>query len=256
MPTYGNPHTLPPVQCSSNTPTWTDPTITADVTKVKKAHIDDLRNYLNAELSRRGLSSYSFTDSTIIADSTKLRTIHITDMRSALDKIHIGDCSGDTYYCPQDALACASADLTDQTLTPNSTKFRDVHVTQIRSKLQTLMTSCICEAEQCQYCSDCGYYYTTCSLAGVSCDNSKYSSCSNTPVPHYICASTNLPTWTAHPYKSASGDPLSTEAWDGTVPWAMCNYTPPGSNWGSCEHRGGHDHTADWNCKCNPFTWP
>lgn len=248
------PHYIPPKQCSINTPTWTDSTITANSTKIRKVHIDELRTYINNELSRRGFSTTNFTDSTITANSTKIRKEHIDELREALNRIHIGSCVVDTYYCPQDSLSCV--DFTDSTITEDVTLGRRVHITEMRTMIQTLMTSCICEAEQCQYCSDCGYYYQTCSHAGVACNNHKYAECGYTLVNHYICASTNLATGTAHPYRAASGDPISSTAWDNIIPWAMCNYAPPGNNWGSCEYQSGHNHSSDWTCKCNPFTWP
>jgi hypothetical protein len=254
MATYGNPHILPPIQCPANIPTWIDSTITANTTRPRKVHIDELRTRVNAELSRRGLSTDIFTDSPIVADTTKLRKIHIDELRASITKIHLGDCVAEGLYCPQDALGCV--DFTDPVITANSTKPRRLHVTELRTALQTLMTSCICEAEQCQYCADCGYYYQTCTYQYCACDNHKYVECGNYMVNHYLCASTNLPVGTAHPYKSASGDPLSLGAWDGAVPWAMCSYTPPGSNWGTCEYQTGHNHYQDWVCKCNPFTWP
>ena len=81
MATYGNPHTLPPTQCSSNNPSWTDSTITANSTKPRKVHVDELRAEVNDELTRRGLSTASWTDSTITANSTKVRKIHIDESR-------------------------------------------------------------------------------------------------------------------------------------------------------------------------------
>jgi hypothetical protein len=252
MPTYGNPHTLPPAQCSTNTVTFTDATLTADSIKPRKIHLDELRLAINNEETRRGLSTTTWTDSTIVANSTLVRDNHINELRTAISKVKTGDCSGDTYYCPQDTSGAIS--WTDSTITINSTNIRNDHVSEVRTKISALKTSCICEAEQCQYCADCGYSYQYCPFGGCGCDDHKYSECGYSLVWAYVCASTNLAAGTAHPYRTASGNPLTTNPWNGQVPWAMCNYTPPGSNWGSCEYQGGHTHT-DWNCKCNPFTW-
>jgi len=254
MTTYGVNHQLQPKQCAANVPTWTDTTLTANSTKVRKAHIDGLRTAINNELSRRGINQYTWTDPTVTANSTKVKKSHIDDLRAGLDRIHNGECGTDIYYCPQDSLACASADLTDGTITANSTKVKNTHFSELRTKVATLMASCICEAEYCQYCADCGYYYNTCSHAGCHCDDHKYNECMYALNHYYICGSTNLSSVTTNPYRIATTGGSAT-AWNGTLPWAMCNYTPPGVNWGSCEHQGGHDHTA-WNCKCNPFTWP
>lgn len=252
MATYGNPHTLAPIQCASNTPTWTDPTLTANSILPRKVHIDELRNYINNELSRRGLSTNIFTDVSIIANYTVIRKTHIDELRSAINKLKTGDCS-DAYYCPQDSSGAIS--WTDSTITANSTLIRNLHISEMRTKVAALMSTCICEAEQCQYCADCGYYYQSCSHAGVACDNHKYAECGYTLVNHYVCGSTNLAVGTAHPYRSASGDPIVTLPWNNTVPWNMCSYAPPGLVWGSCTYQGGKNHSSDWNCKCNPFTW-
>lgn len=251
MATYGNPHTLPPTQCASNTPSWTDNSLYSDTTNIRKVHIDELRTEINNELSRRGISEASWSNPTITADSTQIRVVHINELRSAVNKIKTGNCS-DAYYCPQDSSSALS--WTDSTLTADSTSPRTVHISEIRSYLTELMQTCICEAEQCQYCADCGYHYTTCTHAGCHCDDHKYNECQYTLNQYWVCASVNLSSSTDHPYRSASGNPLVTAAWNDTVPWEMCNYAPPGSNWGSCEYQGGHDHT-DWNCKCNPYAW-
>lgn len=243
--TYGNPHYSPPVQCSSNTVTWTD-TITANATKIRQAHLAELRTQVENEFTRRGLGSITWTDPALTANSTKIRKIHIDELRANVNIAKRGDCSSDTLYCPQDSNGMATNfTFTDATITANSTKPRAVHITELRSDIAAMKTACICEAEQCQYCSDCGYHYQYCNHAGVACNNHKYSECQHAMVDVWNCGSINTAGGTTHPYKSWDGG--TAVGWDGTVPWAMCNYTPPGSNWPS-------PHT-DWNCKCNPYTW-
>jgi hypothetical protein len=246
--TYDGAHTLPPAQCSSNTVVWTDPTLTGNLSGVRKIHLDELRTAINNELTRRGLDNVVFTDTTVTANVTKIRKIHVDELRAAINKAKRGDCSADGLYCPQEATPHTDVSFTDQTITANSTKPRLAHFTEMRTAIAALKTACVCEAEQCQYCSDCGYHYQYCSHAGVACDDHKYSECAHTMVDSWNCASINMTTGTVHPNK-ADG-----VAWDGTVPWAMCNYAPPGNYWGSCEYAGGHDH-SDWNCKCNPYSW-
>jgi len=237
-------HLLPPKQCASNIPSWTDTVLTADSIKARNDHIEELRTKINQEFTRRYLATASFTDPALTANSIKVRNDHIQELRAELQNIKIG--RGESGYCVQDGSGCM--DFSDPTLTANATKVRNDHVSELRGKLQALMTGCICEAEQCQYCADCGYYYQTCSHQGVACDNHKYSECGHTIINHWICASYNLAGGTPHPYKAASGDPLSITNWDGFVPWSpQCNYSPPGINWQSAH--------SDWNCKCNPFTW-
>jgi len=268
---YGNPHKLQVQQCATNLPTWTDSTITAGSTKIRKVHIDEIRSFINTELTRRGLTNVTYTDPTITAGTTKRRKVHIDELRAALSlNLKKGNCPSDTLYCPQDTSGCM--DFTDSTITAGSTKIRKVHVDELRSKLQALMTTCICEAEHCKYCADCGYFYNRCSHAGVACDDHKYNECHHSMVAVYNCSSINLSSVTTYPYKASSctshpsysgwghvwRDPTctySTTAWNGYLPWAMCNYTPPGSNWGTCTYQGGQNH-GTWNCKCNPYTWP
>lgn len=243
MASYGNPHTLSPTTCSTNTFTFTDPSLTT-VTKPRTVHINELRTAIDTELSRRGLSTTTWTDSTLTANSTLIRKTHVDELRTALIKVHTGDCS-DAYYCPQDALSCA--DFTDSTINANSTFVRNLHVTQLRTAINTLRTSCICEAEQCQYCADCGYYYQYCNHNGIVCDDSQSGESCGYYYASGACASYNV--GGSHPYTSATGSPpggegcsYSTVAWNNTVPWNMCNYAPPGNNW-----------TVYWTCKCNPF---
>lgn len=239
-------HQLPPKQCSSNLPSWTDPTITDLATEIRKPHMDELRSFLNAEFTRRGKSIGSYTDPVVTALVTDVRKIHIDELRSELAECKSG--RSESGYCPEDNSGCM--DFTDPVITALVTDVRGVHFREARNAVEAFMTSCICETEQCQYCADCGYHYTSCSHASVACDDHKYSECQHSVNHYWNCASINLPSSAEHPYKSAN-PPV---AWDGTVPWDWCVYAPPGSNWGSCEYQGGHDHT-DWNCKCNPYSW-
>lgn len=249
---YENPHVLPPEQCSTNVPTWTDDPLNERDQLIRKTHIDELRSEINDELTRRNLNTETWTDSTITANVTKVRRIHIVELRNAVEKIQSGDCSSDVLYCPEDTVGSVSW---GESISAGSTEVSKTHISEIRSQLASQMQTCICETEQCEYCADCGYHYTTCSHAGCACDDHKYSDCQYSLNHQWVCASVNLAVGTTHPYKEADGDPLSTSAWDGTVPWDMCNYAPPGLNWAACEYQGGHDHSSDWNCKCNPYNW-
>jgi hypothetical protein len=240
---YGNPHKLPVTQCAANTPTWTtDPTITAGTTKIRKPHIDELRTKVNAELTRRGLTNYTFTDSTIVAGTTKVRKIHLDDLRTAISiNIKKGDCSTDTYYCPQDT--SGSMAFTDPTVTAGTTKVRKTHIDELRTKLAALMVTCICEAEQCDYCADCGYKYSTCSHNGVACNNHQSGESCGYNYPTGPCGSRN--TGGAHPFREFTTGGTGT-VWDGYVPWAMGSGIPGAAiNWTS----------SPWTCKCNPYSY-
>lgn len=236
-------HTLPPIQCATNTTTFTDATLTADVTKVRKTHIDELRTSISNELTRRGLSSASWTDSTITANSTKIRKTHIDELRTQIENIHSGN--GQSGYCPGDTVTIS---WTDSTITANSTKPRNVHITEMRTTLNSLKSGCICETEQCKYCADCGYmYYISCGHCACQdrCGGDDH------PCPEhwvYLCGSVNGVGTQQYPYKSWDG--YTSASWDGTVPWAWGDGIPGAAiNWGA-----GWGSPA-WSCKCNPYTW-
>ena len=240
-------HRLPPAQCSTNTVTWTDPTLTADSTKIRKVHIDELRTAINNELTRRGLSSATWTDPTLTANSTAVKKIHISNLRTQIEKIESGN--SEVGYCPEDSV---NISWTDTSLTPNSTKPRKVHMDEARTTINALKSGCICETEQCQYCADCGYiYHPACGYCGCQdrCGNDGHP-CPDTT--YYLCGSINLPSATSNPYKAWDG--WTSTAWDGTVPWDWCAYAPPGLNWGTCNNSASYDHSA-WSCKCNPYGW-
>lgn len=237
MPTcWDNPHALPPVQCPSNTASWTG-SVNVGV-GVRAIHLTELRSQLQSEFTRRGLTPPSFTDVTIEPGVTKVRKVHVDELRAACNTCHIGDCATDTYYCPGDTVVCA--DFTDSTIAVDVTKIRSVHFSELRTIINSLKTTCICEAEQCEYCADCGYKYYYCNCQkGCYCDNDKYSGGCGDQGWVYNCGSIN--TGGTHPYKSYS----PAVAWDGIVPWYMGQAgNPPGSNW-----------SGYWTCKCNPFTW-
>ncbi|MEK7549190.1 MAG: hypothetical protein AAB496_01745 [Patescibacteria group bacterium] len=63
---------------------WTDSTITANSTKIRKIHMDELRSWIDSRRVDAGLSNYSWTDSSIIANSTKIRKIHMDELRSSV----------------------------------------------------------------------------------------------------------------------------------------------------------------------------
>lgn len=249
-------HTPPPPRNSGNTLTGlTDTTIVADQTKAKAVHITELRTKLNAEFTRRTLSPYnSWTDASLTTGD-RIRKVHIDELRTQLAACKSG------WNCVTDDSGCM--DFTDPSIVAGTTRVRAVHITDIRTKLQNLMTGCICEIEQCQYCADCGYYYTKCAHKSVACDDHKYGECSHSIYTGYSCASVNLAPMTTHPYKQSlcshpdtygvTSCTHTSVAWDGTVPWDICNYAPPGSVWGTCEYLSGHNH-SEWNCKCNPYT--
>lgn len=70
--------------------TFTDPTIVAGVTNVRKVHIDDMRSeYKRIESSVTFVPgiNVSFTDSTLTAGSSPIRKVHIDDLRAAINNL-------------------------------------------------------------------------------------------------------------------------------------------------------------------------
>jgi len=256
MATYENPHTLPPVQCSSNTTTFTDPVITANDTKIRAVHITELRTVINDELTRRGFAQQSWTDTTLSPNVTKIRKVHMEQMRTEVSRCKIGDCSADSNYCPEDTTGAVTWSNPD--IVENSTQLREVHITAMRTYITDLMASCICESEQCNYCADCGYYYTYCDNNGVACANSQSKGGCGKTVYVYSCASINLAAGTAFPHRSATSH-SNYNPWNNTVPWVMGTADRPAAAWKNWNYypvlaAPAVQHT-EWNCKCNPFVW-
>ena len=103
---------------------WTDPTITANSTKIRKVHIDELRSWIDNRRTDAGLSNYSWADSTITVNSTKIRKTHFDEMRSAISDVYT--------TCGQSAPS-----WTDSIITANSTKIRKVHMDELRSAVSS-----------------------------------------------------------------------------------------------------------------------
>lgn len=232
-------HTLPPVQCGANTPSFTD-TVTANTTVIKPVHITELRTKLNDEFTRRVKSTGSYTDPTLTANTTIIRAVHVSELRTECSACKNG--RSEAGYCPEDNSGCM--DFTDPTITALSTVAKAVHLTQLRTKVTALWQGCICETEQCEYCSDCGYKYQAYACPcqkGCYCDNSKYSGGCTHNYYYWVYNCGSINTGGTHPYKSYA--PAVT--WDGTVPW----------NWGDGIPGGSLNWASYWTCKCNPYTW-
>jgi hypothetical protein len=90
--------------------TWTDPTVTAGSTPIRKVHIDEARaDYKSVEGSviLSPQPNVSFTDPTITAGATQIRTVHINELRSAINYLETqfsGNCNCNN--CCQSCQAC------------------------------------------------------------------------------------------------------------------------------------------------------
>ena len=62
---------------------YTDPTLTASVTPVKAAHINDLRAALDAARSALTLSAQIYGE-TVTASTTTIKTSHVTELRNGV----------------------------------------------------------------------------------------------------------------------------------------------------------------------------
>jgi hypothetical protein len=63
---------------------YTDSTLTAETTPIKRVHITDLRTALDAARSTLALAALSYTDSTITVNSTAVKAVHITELRNGV----------------------------------------------------------------------------------------------------------------------------------------------------------------------------
>jgi hypothetical protein len=105
---------------------WTDDPLVAGTTKIRKVHIDEMRDAVGTEIIRRGGTAWTWTtDPTIVANYTKPRVGHITEIRSACE------------YCQSLISGMPSPSWTD-TITANTTKIRSVHVTEIRTYINAM----------------------------------------------------------------------------------------------------------------------
>lgn len=66
--------------------TFTDPTLTAQVTSVKTQHFNDLRLAVNAVRRAANLADATWTDPTLTAQSTTIRSVHVQELRDRLNE--------------------------------------------------------------------------------------------------------------------------------------------------------------------------
>jgi len=280
--------------CPTNVVAFTDYPVTANVTLIRKTHIDELRASVNAEQTRRNSVNTEWTDAPIVAGQTLPRKIHVDELRAStllirdpviyeshscpanqdtcVCEAHViltakqAGGGSDTYcvfcqdyctanvlgYCPTDASSEIS--WTDPTIVADETKVRAVHDNELMEQINIQSAQCVCEAERCNYCADCGHsyqqWYSYCSHAGCACDDHKYGECSHVTLWTYYwvnnCATLDDPSMD---FDVALGNniPPGIDAGD-EVPWnCMCGFTPPGINWSGAK--------AAWGCMCNPFVW-
>ena len=73
---------------------WTDDPLLINETKNFPVHIQELRDNLNNERVRRGLSALTFTDFPIVGNALEIRSIHIQELRTGVDSTFLtNECS-------------------------------------------------------------------------------------------------------------------------------------------------------------------
>jgi List-Bact-rpt repeat protein len=109
---------------SSQTFTFTDAVLNAEVTPVRAAHIAELRQAIATVRSLRGLAAFSYTDPTLTGGATPVRAVHISELRTALNgAFEDADLPRPTY--------------TDATLT--ATVIKRVHIEELRGAVANRM---------------------------------------------------------------------------------------------------------------------
>jgi len=132
---------------------WTDSTITAGTTKIRKTHIDELRTAASNEEVRRGGGSISWSE-TITADVTKARKTHVDELRDACQLINDTDCSTDTQP--------ATSWTEDPIITAGTTKVRKPHIDELRAYVNIAEDMCLCDCD--------GHCACHCDACGCDCD--------------------------------------------------------------------------------------
>ncbi|HKY21488.1 MAG TPA: cellulase family glycosylhydrolase [Vicinamibacterales bacterium] len=99
---------------------FTDSSIDAGSTIVKKVHLMELRSRVNNQRARFGLSPFPWTDPDPIIGTTEVKGTHITQLRSALAAAYT-------------AHGLSAPSYTDSTITAQSTIVKATHIVQLRN---------------------------------------------------------------------------------------------------------------------------
>ena len=83
--------------CPTNITYWSE-NLVPNLTRIRAKHVNELRDALNRECIRRRLPPYTYVDDPyVIADVTKVSKRHVDDMRVAIERaINAPDCLTDT----------------------------------------------------------------------------------------------------------------------------------------------------------------
>jgi len=136
---------------------WTDPTITAGETLIRKVHMDELRSEINTNETDIGLTTTSWTDSVITAGETLIRAVHFTEARDAIVGIF-------------NKILETPPIWTDATLTPGETIIRKTHLDELRTEITNAYN--LINAKKC-----CGSYGGSNTGSAGACPGTDDSAC-------------------------------------------------------------------------------
>jgi hypothetical protein len=71
---------------AATTVAFSDEPVAAQITAIRKDHIDELRAAANAARAAAGKPPFAFTDPSIVAGVTAVRATHVTDLRLAISE--------------------------------------------------------------------------------------------------------------------------------------------------------------------------
>lgn len=107
---------------------FTDPSLTARSTKIKAAHVRELRTAVNAVRFLAGLSASTFTDPTL-STSVTMKAMHINELRTSLTQARA-------------ILGLRSLTFIDPTLTSRSSVISAAHIVQLRDGVRKYVCPC------------------------------------------------------------------------------------------------------------------
>jgi YVTN family beta-propeller protein len=106
---------------AATTIVFTDPTLMVGTTKMKAAHIDELRTAANAFRTCAGMSPATFTDGSLTG--AVIRAVHVNELRTSL-------------AAARSLLGLTTVSYTDPTITAGSTRIKAVHIEELRTAVK------------------------------------------------------------------------------------------------------------------------
>jgi antibiotic biosynthesis monooxygenase (ABM) superfamily enzyme len=104
---------------------FTDDPLAAGATAIKAAHINELRDRIDALRVQFGLAAFSWTDSPLVVGTTTANAVHVTELRAALQQAYV-------------AAGLAGPTFTDPTIVAGTTLIKVVHIKELRDAVSAL----------------------------------------------------------------------------------------------------------------------